>query len=736
MQGLTYSKYEFEGFELDLPKRQLRREGEVVALNPKAFDLLQVLVENSGKLLTKDDLFEMVWGDQIVEESNLTVNMSAIRRALGERASEPRFIMTVSGQGYRFVGDVRQRSDGPMQEVVVESHSVSRIVVAEEDEKELSVVQENVPALPASAATSSKNDILMVAGLVVLAVVAVGIGIFLWQGSGRKTESSFQVAGMKRLTDIGNVNNAALSPDGKLFIYATVEKDGRRTLWQGHVDGSRNIELLPTSDVVYLGLAFSPDGGSIFYNVSSKDFPRGAVFKMKVFGGVPEKICENVPERFTFAPDGNRLAFVRDDPEQKRSSLIVYDIAAAAEREIASRPIESRYISGTPAWSPSGKEIAAAAITKESEGTREIFLISTSDGAARQISNQSWQGTRAIAWSRDESDLYLVASDKDSIWESQLWKMSTSGGAAQRIITDLNVYGGMLNVSADNKNLLLLQTQHYSNIYVAPATDLNAAKQITFDLLGKKSGWSGLNWTADGRIIYTAFVDTSETIWTMDSDGQHQKQIIPEGRSNNYFGLSGDGKKMVFDSNRSGSLEIWIANGDGTGMRQLTSGGSNSQADIAPDGSWVVYRSTQAGVTGLQRISLDGGAPVQLISTPANWPRFSPDGKMIACTMTLEGKLQLALINSADGQIVRSFDVPQTANFNNGLRWTPSGDAVTYRDWNNGIWRQPITGGDAARLPGLPEEKLYSYGWSRDGKQFAYTRGTEIRDLVLIQNSN
>jgi len=101
-------RYQFDEFELDLPKRQLRRNGEFVDLKPKAFDLLLALFENQGKLLSKDELFDLVWKDQIVEESNLTVNMSLIRKALGEKAAHPRYIATISGEGYRFVGEVRR----------------------------------------------------------------------------------------------------------------------------------------------------------------------------------------------------------------------------------------------------------------------------------------------------------------------------------------------------------------------------------------------------------------------------------------------------------------------------------------------------------------------------------------------------------------------------------------------------------------------------------------------------
>src|SRR6185369_13739272 len=124
MEFIPTEKYQFDEFQLDVPKRQLLRGGEIVELKPKAFDLLRVLVENSGKLLSKDDLFRMVWENQIVEESNLTVNMSQIRKALGEKANQPRYIATVSGQGYRFVGNVRELNDDGRDDFVIESQTI------------------------------------------------------------------------------------------------------------------------------------------------------------------------------------------------------------------------------------------------------------------------------------------------------------------------------------------------------------------------------------------------------------------------------------------------------------------------------------------------------------------------------------------------------------------------------------------------------------------------------------
>lgn len=102
--------YEFSGFYLDTQRmRLLREDGEVVALPPKAFDLLRMLVESNGRVLTKEELFTEVWRGTIVEEGNLTQTISILRKALGENRSDHRYIVTVPGRGYRFVADVHKR---------------------------------------------------------------------------------------------------------------------------------------------------------------------------------------------------------------------------------------------------------------------------------------------------------------------------------------------------------------------------------------------------------------------------------------------------------------------------------------------------------------------------------------------------------------------------------------------------------------------------------------------------
>ncbi len=100
--------YEFGPFRLIPAEQQLLREGEPVALTPKSFDLLVVLVENAGHLIEKSELLNRVWPDSFVEEANLSVKMSELRRALGKDANEAQYVETVPRRGYRFVAEVRE----------------------------------------------------------------------------------------------------------------------------------------------------------------------------------------------------------------------------------------------------------------------------------------------------------------------------------------------------------------------------------------------------------------------------------------------------------------------------------------------------------------------------------------------------------------------------------------------------------------------------------------------------
>jgi len=100
--------YEFGPFLLDPAEHLLSCEGIPVSLTPKAFETLVCLVRNQGRMLTKDELLKQIWPNTFVEEVNLAVNISTIRKALGENRQHSRYIATIPGRGYRFVAEVRK----------------------------------------------------------------------------------------------------------------------------------------------------------------------------------------------------------------------------------------------------------------------------------------------------------------------------------------------------------------------------------------------------------------------------------------------------------------------------------------------------------------------------------------------------------------------------------------------------------------------------------------------------
>src|ERR1700678_2602516 len=136
MDQETKHFYEFGPFRIDPEKLLLLRDNEPVALPPKAFETLLVLVQHSETVVLKDDLMKSVWPDTFVEESNLAQNIFVLRKTLADAAGDHRYIVTVPGRGYRFTEKVRLVPERP--DIVVESHPITRVVVDEQTDDKTS----------------------------------------------------------------------------------------------------------------------------------------------------------------------------------------------------------------------------------------------------------------------------------------------------------------------------------------------------------------------------------------------------------------------------------------------------------------------------------------------------------------------------------------------------------------------------------------------------------------------
>jgi DNA-binding winged helix-turn-helix (wHTH) protein/TolB-like protein/Tfp pilus assembly protein PilF len=165
--------YEFDVYRLDPTKRLLSREdGELLPLTPKVFDTLLYLVRSHGVVIGKDELMREIWADTVVEENNLSQNISILRRTLGEKAGEGRFIATAPGRGFRFVPDVRLVGGADeTPEDVSEAGEVAQSSVAAPR------------ALPSAAESPRLGRFVLAAATIFVVAGIVLLGWYFWRGN-------------------------------------------------------------------------------------------------------------------------------------------------------------------------------------------------------------------------------------------------------------------------------------------------------------------------------------------------------------------------------------------------------------------------------------------------------------------------------------------------------------------------------------------------------------------------
>src|SRR5262245_18585506 len=248
--------FEFGPFRLDAKRRLLLNDGRPVQLTPKVFDTLRVLVERAGTGMSKDDLMREVWGEAIVEETILTTNISLLRKAVGERRNEHNYIVTIPGEGYRFVADVR--TGAVMPSLVIHERTRAAITVEEEEE-----ATESRPLAPIGVrfATAARRITSHPVLLFIAFAAALAIGsTVLWMRARHRISAAppawTRVTSQRFVAQGGVPYRVAISPDGKSLVYRQRIK-GKDSLWLGQVDGNSSVMIRNEPDITYYNLAFS-----------------------------------------------------------------------------------------------------------------------------------------------------------------------------------------------------------------------------------------------------------------------------------------------------------------------------------------------------------------------------------------------------------------------------------------------------------------------------------------------
>ena len=636
--------------------------------------------------------------------------------------------------------EVRREMDGwPGQESLTSQAPSSSAAKSGSEQADTKAITESAsPMAEAVRPTSSaeylaseirrhKSGAAIALAVLVIALSGVAFGLYKFIYSNRPTAPSDAMK-ITRLTSIGNVTSAAISPDAKYVAYAVRSGPEGSSLWVRQVATTSNVQVVPPSGGnYYFGLTFSPDGTFVYY-LSRVAGGFTVLYQMPVLGGGSRKVIEHLNTPISFSPDGKQFAFIRDRPEE--SALMVANAEGGGEQTIATRKSPASFGDlnhGGPAWSPDGRVIAC--IAKDSINW-SVVEIPVRGGAERPITSQIWAAIGQLAWLPDGSALIMTGADEVSKFLSlQVWYLSYPSGSVRKITNDLNFYSGV-SISSDSSVLLTVQANQSANIWIVAEGDSSLAKQITSGV-SNLAGSFGIAWTPDDRIVYHSTASGNEDIWIMEADGTGNRQLTVKASANFLPSVCPDGRYIVFVSDRGGTRNIWRMDLDGSNQKKLAAG---NFPQCTPDGRSVIF-----GPRPLKKMSIDGGEPVQLTDKGrTGWAAISPDGKMIAAHYVQQPDIpaKIAIIPIEGGEPVKLFDASWPSRIP-CIRWTADGRAVTYvanHDGVNNIWSQPIDGGPPKQLTDFKSDEIFRFDWSRDGKRLVLSRGVESRDVVLIRD--
>jgi len=624
------------------------------------------------------------------------------------------------------------------------------------DAAHIAATPTNLSPTPASTHASSaeyifgeikrhKSAASAIVAMLALSLAGIGYGIYKWTSKQTGPVSSSQSPTLQRLTTSGMASDAGISPDGKYVAHVKSE-GGQRSLWLRQVATTSDTQIVRPSHQDYYGITFSKDGDYIYYALGepARIFWR-TLYQVPTLGGASRKVIENIASPVALSTDGTRLAFTRVDPLRGETALVVANVDGTGERQVTMRKLPNNFSSAGPSWSPDGKLIALGALNYDpgSGFASTVVEVQVESGAERPITSQKWSSVGQVAWLANGSGLAVIAgegfpSPQARLFSSfQLWHLSYPDGETRKITNDLNNYS-RVSLTADSSAMVTVQSDSTSDVWVAPQGDASRAKQISS---GEYDGAQGLSWMPGGKIVFTSRESGVTDIWTMEQDGQNQKQLTAHSRFNYYPWATSDGRYIIFSSTRTGAARsIWRMDADGGNLKQLTDGPGDVYPQTSPDGRWVVFHSSRSGRYSIWKISIDGGQPVPLSDRLTLNPTVSPDGSLIACfhrENQPNAPFKLAIIPFAGGDPIKVLDIPVSVHGPAGLRWTQDGRAVTYVDTINGvsnIWSLPLDGGKPVQLTDFKTDQIFWFDFSRDGKQLAVSRGTQTSDVILIRD--
>ena len=455
----------FGTFEADLRAGELRRNGIKIRLQEQPFQVLAMLLEHPGEIVTREELHSRLWpADTFVDfDHGLNAAVKRLRDALGDSAENPRFIETLARRGYRLLAPV----NGAAHETAPRRHSGPSWRVG------------------------------LAAAVLLLAGIVVG-----WH-AGHRSAAAVRFTERRLTANPENdpVFSAAISPDGRYLAFA-----GRTGIFLRAVEtGETHPVTIPDGGKTHL-VSWFPDGSHVLATRSSSATERPSLWSVSVFGGASRKLMD-AAELGAVSPDGSQIVFVRGDYGHEEIWQMQSD--GQHPHKILGQPGED---CESVVWSPSGNRIAfvRSAYRKGwEEADVSLGIYDLVSGKTNYLFSNG-QLRAALAWSPDGRLIYSLAEPPPNQNDSNLWaiKVDTHGNQAggQPVRLTSGPDGKMrASLSGDGKRLTFLRWTESPAIYVSEVEPgggrLALLKRLSLD---ERRNFP-YAWTPDGEsVIFTS----------------------------------------------------------------------------------------------------------------------------------------------------------------------------------------------------------------------------------------
>ena len=705
---------EFGPFRLDVEQHVLTRSGKVVPLAPKTFDLLVQLAQRPGHAFSKQQLISALWPDTIVEEANLSFQISTLRKALSD--GEAQWIETIPKHGYRFSADVRTITLGSAVEKETDLASQSAPESAN-----------STPAAIGSVRVAERaRNLPLWVGSALLVASSIGLAILLQTRTRDRPGPPMLESPLTAYE--GFETEPAFSPDGNQIVYVWNRDGANSDLYVRLIGTVRAVPLTNTPEQEF-SPAWSPDGLSIAF--LRGEFQKASLFVISSIGGEETEIAESGPDgvidgTVRWAPDGKHLLVSGTTENDHRIGLLLIDRTTGEKRRLTSPPGPTVDRGGS--FSPDGRQIGFLRQLSRQTPQGNIYLLNIDAslqpfGEPKALKTPGLQMGRPV-WTVDGNELVFrsIRAGMDG-----LWRVNVAGGTPVRIPVAGNAPS---EPTLRGKRLAYVQQGLDPNIWAIRTSGTGQAVQ----LVASTRSDAGPQYSPDGsRIAFCSEQSGSQEIWVARSDGSRQEKLTSFGSGQSCTPRwSPDSLQLVFDSNaESAQFEIYTMNADGGRLKRLTyHPGTDAIGSFSRDGQRIYFMSTRTGREEIWKMPAAGGEPLPVTTAGGLVAFESHNGDMLLFTKPGGGPLwQIPVGGGAETKILENVVDRSFMPAEDGIYFAQRTDQGHSFQFFSSATAQVREFGSTPRVIGN------GVTVSRDRRWFAYAqRDRDGSDIVVVEN--